>query len=133
MAKQAIFWAGIMGTLAVGLGAFGAHGLEKSLQPSQLAVYKTGVTYHFYHTFGLAAVGILHRLFPHRWWSIAAACFLIGIVLFSGSLYLLSTRTLIGLENYRWLGPITPIGGLLFAVGWLALALTAVKSLPKSS
>jgi len=121
--KRILFICGILGVLAVGLGAFGAHGLKDLLPPEKLITYTTGITYHFYHTIGLLLVGILIKINPSKWFSRSAICFIIGIMLFSGSLYLLATRELIGLINYRWLGPITPIGGVFFILGWLSLTI----------
>jgi len=112
---------GILGFLAVVLGAFGAHALESQLGPSQVDTFKTGVQYHFYHTVALFLVALLmlHRQ-QSRTLRVAAWCFLLGILLFSGSLYLLSTRPISGLEA-SWLGPITPIGGTFFIAGWISL------------
>jgi uncharacterized membrane protein YgdD (TMEM256/DUF423 family) len=109
--------------LAVGLGAFGAHGLRAKLPPDLLAVYKTGVEYHFYHALGLLAVGLVAAHFPNAGlirgsgWAMTA-----GIVIFSGSLYVLS------ISGIRWLGAITPIGGVAFLVAWALLALGVVKA-----
>ena len=102
--------------LAVILGAFGAHGLKGRLAPDMLSVYQTGVQYHFYHALGLLFVGLVLRQSPSlvllKWsgWLMFS-----GIVLFSGSLYLL------GITNIRWLGVITPFGGLAFIIAWLTL------------
>ncbi|MEM9920470.1 MAG: DUF423 domain-containing protein [Bacteroidota bacterium] len=123
MTKQFLIWTGIMGALVVALGAFGAHGLKASLPSNQLEVYQTAVSYHFYHTFGLGLAAVLSLFHSNKFIHWAAWSFIIGILLFSGSLYLLSTRELIGLTNYRWLGPITPIGGLLFMIGWIFMAM----------
>ncbi len=97
--------------LDVALGAFGAHGLKDRLTPELLAVFETGVRYQAYHALGLLMIAALRG--PDK----AAWCFLGGIVLFSGSLYALA------LTGVRWLGAITPVGGLLFLAGWLLLAL----------
>jgi uncharacterized membrane protein YgdD (TMEM256/DUF423 family) len=116
---------GIVGALAVGLGAFGAHGLKGILSENQLQTYATGVTYHFYHALSLFGVLLFNWISPSKWFKRSAYCFIIGITLFSGSLYLLSTREIIGLTSYRWLGPITPIGGVFFIAGWLLLSIGA--------
>jgi uncharacterized membrane protein YgdD (TMEM256/DUF423 family) len=102
--------AGLM-FLTVALGAFGAHGLKTRLAPEMLAIFETGVRYQAYHALGLLALAALKG--PDR----AGWCFLVGIVLFSGSLYALA------LTGVRWLGAITPIGGVLFLVGWALFAL----------
>jgi uncharacterized membrane protein YgdD (TMEM256/DUF423 family) len=105
---------------AVALGAFGAHALKARLSGEMLAVWKTGVEYHVYHALGLLAVGWLAAQFPDstllKW---SGWLMLAGIVLFSGSLYALA------LSGERWLGAITPIGGVAFLGAW-ALFVTAV-------
>ena len=114
---------GVLGMLAVGLGAFGAHGLKSVLPAEKLTTYTTGITYHFYHTIALLAIVLISLIHPSKWFKRAALFFIIGIFLFSGSLYLLATREIIGLTNYRWLGPITPIGGVFFILGWMSLSI----------
>jgi len=109
--------------IAVGLGAFGAHGLKDRLAADMLAVYRTGVEYHVYHALGLLAVGMIAAHLPEsdlvKWsgWLMAA-----GIVLFSGSLYLLA------LTGTRWLGAITPVGGAAWIVAWALLAAAIIKA-----
>lgn len=120
MAKNYLMIAALSGFLAVALGAFGAHGLKQRLSVDLLAVYQTGVQYHFYHTFALLVVGLLMLQMPGsgalRW---SGILFIVGIVIFSGSLYVLS------LTGVRWLGAITPLGGVAFMVAWLLLARAA--------
>lgn len=111
--------AGISGAFAVILGAFGAHGLKPMLDPASLENWKTASVYHFIHTLALLAVAIL-PLSPKRK-RIGTALFLIGMLCFSGSLYLLSTRSLHQLP-VTILGPITPLGGMLLILGWVSLA-----------
>ena len=114
-------WLLILGSinmfLAVALGAFGAHAFKASLPPDLMAVYQTGNQYHFYHALGLFAVALASGFFPGsrfiRW---SGVLILAGIVLFSGSLYVLS------LTGQRWVGMITPFGGTAFMIGWLLLA-----------
>ena len=110
------------GALAVMLGAFGAHGLENQLSERMLAVFRTGVDYHFYHALGLLAVGLaagplgpLRRLHAAGWLMLA------GIVIFAGTLYTLA------LGGPGWLGAITPIGGTAFILAWLLLAAAAMS------
>ncbi len=111
------------GFLAVALGAFGAHALKAKLTPDLLAVWKTGVEYHFYHALALLAVGVLARqLQPSGALTAAGVCFALGVLVFSGSLYALA------LSGVRVLGAVTPFGGLLFLVGWACLVRVAVKS-----
>lgn len=117
MAKTFLLIAAISGLLAVALGAFGAHAMKARLTEDMLAVYQTGVAYHFYHTLALLVVALLIQQYPQaglfQWsgWAMVA-----GLLIFSGSLYLLS------ITGLKWLGAITPIGGLAFMVGWLSLA-----------
>ena len=100
----------------VALGAFGAHGLKAVLSADALAVYQTGVTYQMWHSLGLVGIGLLQAQMPESSRIAWAGRFMgIGILLFSGSLYLLA---LLGL---RWLGMITPVGGLCFLIAWLLL------------
>jgi uncharacterized membrane protein YgdD (TMEM256/DUF423 family) len=112
----------ISGALAVMIGAFGAHGLKGQLCDQMLAIYKTGVEYHFYHTLALLGIGLLalnyeSKLLTASGWSMVA-----GIIIFSGSLYALS------ISGVKILGAITPIGGLCFIAGWVLLALAVWKS-----
>lgn len=120
MAKIYLMIAAVSGFFAVALGAFGAHGLKQKLSVDMLAVYQTGVQYHFYHTLALFGVALLMLQLPQsaalRW---SAALFVVGIIIFSGSLYVLS------ISGVRWLGAITPIGGVAFLAGWILLAVAA--------
>jgi len=109
--------------LAVIFGAFGAHALKARLDENLLKVFHTGVEYHFYHALGLILIGILIiNLGINSWIKTAGWMMIVGIVLFSGSLYLLS------ILNLRWLGMITPIGGLLFILSWLSLSMAIFKN-----
>lgn len=115
--------------LGVVLGAFGAHGLESRLSPERLATFETGARYQMYHALALVAVAILTAfLKDQRFVRIAGWLFVIGIFLFSGSIYLLACRELIGLTTWRWLGPLTPIGGICLIIGWGLLFLAAVRA-----
>lgn len=122
-----IRFAAISGALAVMLGAFGAHSLKALLTPEQLQVFETGVRYQFYHTLAILFTGLFATQYPSKALNIAGTSFLAGIICFSGSLYLLSIRSLIGLENLTILGPVTPIGGLLFIIGWIYLIVAVRK------
>jgi uncharacterized membrane protein YgdD (TMEM256/DUF423 family) len=109
-----------MGALAVGLGAFGAHGLKGVLEQNHTAaVWEKAVFYHFIHAVMLFVLATKAPFRPGPWF-----CFLLGIVLFSGSLYLLA------LTSVRWLGAITPFGGVSFIVGWVCLAVAPPSSAP---
>ncbi|MDZ7877262.1 MAG: DUF423 domain-containing protein [Saprospiraceae bacterium] len=104
--------------LAVALGAFGAHGLKTRVSPLQIETFKTGVQYHFYHAFAIALAAIVSQFTDSVYVRQAMRLFLIGIVCFSGSLYGLIFVELTSTEGLRWLGAITPIGGVLFMAGW---------------
>lgn len=108
--------------LAVGMGAFGAHGLEQVLAEKQTAdVYQTGAEYHMYHSLALLAVGLLALRGSTTCLQVAGWAFLVGVLLFSGSLYVLAVT------GIKWLGAITPFGGTAFLIGWAALALAGWK------
>lgn len=114
--------AGVSGLLAVAIGAFGAHGLKAKLSPEMMAVYNTGVQYHFYHTLALLALALyVAATAPSRFLGLGGLCFLAGIVGFSGSLYWLA------LGGPKWLGPVTPLGGLCFMAGWLMIFARALQ------
>lgn len=110
--------AALLGALSVILGAFGAHGLKQIVPVETVATFETGVRYQFYHTFALLAVGIL---FNGKWTKYAGICFLIGILLFSGSLYALTALAATETVGLRGIGAITPFGGLFFIAGWIFL------------
>ena len=122
--KQILQLAGISGVLAVGLGAFGAHSLEALLiQNGRLDTFQTAVNYHFYHTLALLGIGILATVKPDwKGISFAAWSMVLGILIFSGSLYVLS------LTGITWLGAITPLGGLAFILGWSSLVYLSFKN-----
>lgn len=109
--------------LGVALGAFAAHGLKGRLAPDMLEIFEVGVRYHMYHAFGLLAAAWAAGQWPASSAVAAGWVFLAGIVIFSGSLYLLS------LTGMRWLGAITPFGGVAFLLGWALLAWSAIKSM----
>mgnify|MGYP006296499497 CR=1 FL=1 len=117
----------LLGALAVILGAFGAHGLEGKISPEQIRSYETGVRYHFIHTLALLLTALFYNQLNPRWAGLAGAFFLAGVLLFSASIYLLSTRSLLGIENWTWLGPITPLGGVAFILGWIFLLVSSVS------
>lgn len=122
MGKVFLLLAAVNGFLAVALGAFGAHGLGARLSAELMATYQTAVQYHFYHALALLGVALLSLQFPAAALPRASGyLFLAGIVLFSGSLYVLA------LTGARWLGAITPLGGLGFLAGWLCLCVFALS------
>jgi len=110
----------IAGLVAVGFGAFGAHGLRGRLSPDMLAVFETGVRYHMYHALALLLVAALAGRIEGKALAAAGWLFVVGIVIFSGSLYLLAVT------GVTILGAITPIGGVAFLAGWACLALAAL-------
>jgi uncharacterized membrane protein YgdD (TMEM256/DUF423 family) len=124
MAKLFITLASLSGMLAVIFGAFGAHALKGRLDEHALGVFQTAVQYHFYHSLALLAVGVIALSQPQTALLRSSGyLFLVGIVVFSGSLYLLS------MSGLRWLGAITPLGGLAFIAGWGCLAAASWKML----
>lgn len=126
MNKRIILTASFFGAVAVLLGAFGAHGLKTLIDASSLEIWQKGVDYQFYHTFALLYLSTFAR-YRNKLINIAYFCFTFGILLFSGSLYLLATRNILKIGFIDVLGPITPIGGLLFVLGWIMLFFAAVK------
>ncbi|MCB1700311.1 MAG: DUF423 domain-containing protein [Pseudomonadales bacterium] len=117
MAKLFITLASLSGMFAVGFGAFGAHALKNRLDDYALGVFQTAVQYHFYHSLALLAVGVIALSHPQSALLRSSGwLFIVGIVIFSGSLYLLS------ISGLRWLGAVTPLGGLAFIAGWGCLA-----------
>ena len=124
----------ILLALAVMIGAFGAHALKSLVAEAQVGTFETGVRYHFYHAFGILILQFIPsgaRYVNRTKW--AARFFLIGIIFFSGSLYLLAMAEPLGIESMKKLiGPITPIGGMFFIGGWI-LALLSIKNNPNKS
>ena len=123
MAKLFLALGSINALLVVLIGAFGAHALKARLTVENMAVFQTGVQYHFYHAVGLILLGLIALqipITPYLRWS--GWLMLVGIVLFSGSLYALS------ITNIRWLGMITPLGGTAFIIAWLLLTIGIMKS-----
>jgi len=122
MKNQNILLAGaIFMALAVSLGAFGAHALKKVLSPEMLTIYHTGVEYQFYHAIGLLIIGLAGFHIQSKYLNWAGLLLTIGIIIFSGSLYVLT------LSGIKVLGAITPIGGVSFIAGWICMAVAMVK------
>ena len=123
IAKLFLILGGINAALVVMLGAFGAHGLKARMTVEMLAVYQTGVHYHLFHALGLLAVGIVAlHIVDSVYLKWAGWLMLVGIILFSGSLYVLS------LSGLRWLGMVTPFGGLAFIAAWIVFVIAIAKS-----
>lgn len=127
MHKSFLVWAALLGGLAVIFGAFGAHKLKELVPMETVSTFQTGVTYQFYHVFALLAVGILYAHIPSPQLIWAGRFFLIGILLFSGSLYALTLLKATETVGLRGIGAITPLGGLFFIAGWVALLLGVLR------
>jgi uncharacterized membrane protein YgdD (TMEM256/DUF423 family) len=123
MHKGFLTTAAIIGALSVVLGAFGAHALKTMVTEQALAAYETAVRYQFYHVFALALTGVLYKTYSNTLIISAGRFFLIGIVVFCGSLYLLTYGASFSVTFRRLVGPITPVGGIFFILGWVWLAL----------
>lgn len=122
MSKLFLILGSINAAAAVTMGAFGAHSLKTKLSQDMLSVFQTAVQYHFYHSLGLLIVGLLAiYLKPEKHIKIAGWMMFMGIILFSGSLYLLS------ITGIRWLGIITPFGGIAFILSWIFIAVAVWK------
>jgi len=126
MYKPALVTGVISAGLAVILGAFGAHKLKEMFDAPTMSIFEKGVTYQFYHSFALIAAGMLHRSYPYQQLRIATVLFALGILLFSGSLYVLSFLKSTG-GSIGPAGVITPIGGLCFIGGWMSLLMGILK------
>lgn len=127
MNKRIILIAASFGFTAVVLGAFGAHALEDKISKTHMETWETAVHYQFYHTLALLFLATFSRA-KNSFIKLAYVSFTIGIILFSGSLYLLSIRSLAGFGSLAFLGPVTPIGGLCFLIGWLGLFTATLKN-----
>jgi uncharacterized membrane protein YgdD (TMEM256/DUF423 family) len=128
MHKNYLAIAAVFGGLAVVFGAFGAHGLESITSDEKiLHGFQTGVQYQMYHALALLAVAILFEKFSNNQMKWAANCFITGIILFSGSLYLLTFLKIEGSNAIKFAGPVTPVGGIFFIAGWLFLLLGIMK------
>ncbi len=110
-----------LGFLSVALGAFAAHRLKEAISDYAVSIFETGVRYQFYHVFALLATGMLYQHFSKKFLKWAGACFIIGTILFSVSLYILALVTGAVSPGYRWIGAITPFGGLFLLAGWILL------------
>lgn len=127
MAKTFLLIAFVLAALTVALGAFGAHGLESILTEKQLKTYETAARYQMYHSIALALTGLLLLYKPNNNFIWAGRLFITGIILFSGSLYLLVFMQAKALTQFNFFGAIAPLGGLSFIAGWLMLALGVRK------
>ncbi|MEP0354845.1 DUF423 domain-containing protein [Paraglaciecola sp.] len=119
--KLILFFAAFSGMLSVILGAFAAHGLKGKLSDKMLDTFQVGVQYQMYHSLALILLVILYRQMPQSLMIYSAGFMVAGIIFFSGSLYVLA------ITQIKWFGPITPLGGLFFIVGWALLLASALK------
>lgn len=127
--RRSFLVAGILlAGLAVALGAFGAHGLKKLVDEQTVEVFKTGVQYQFYHAMALIVTAILSQKFAAWELNWAGNLFISGIILFSGSLYAITAFKTMAVEIPTFIGPITPLGGLLFIAGWTFLLIAILKT-----
>ena len=127
MYKIALVLGILLGGLGIIIGAFGAHALKPLLTEDQIQVFETGVKYQMYHSFALLIAGILYSSFPFKIIKTATIFFLIGVLLFSGSLYVMTLLKIDGQVGLGGLGILTPIGGLFFILGWIALLISVLK------
>ena len=127
MIKSVLIKSGVLGIIAVLGGAFGAHALKEVLTSEQLMSFNTGVRYQLIHAVVLLFIFLLMTKYENKQFKIAAQLIFWGVILFSGSIYIFTLKNLIGLELLKYVGPITPIGGLLIITGWLFIILGGIK------
>lgn len=129
MDKRSITVGSMLLLIAVALGAFGAHGLRSHVGPAAVAQWNTAVEYQFYHGFGVLLLAAFANRLPPQRIRLIRSLFVAGVLLFSGSIYLLATRDILGTQTLSpILGPITPLGGLCFMAGWAVLFITAWRT-----
>ena len=121
MHKKFLITGALLGALSIALGAFGAHGLKQIVSDDAIKSFQTGVQYQVYHSIALMITGMLYERMPNTLIKWAGACFITGVILFSGSLYLLTLMKAGGMVGLKGVGLITPVGGLFFITGWLLL------------
>ena len=127
MNKPFLIIAALLGAFTVALGAFGAHAIKERVNEYTLGIFETAVKYQFYHVFALLAVGILFQQYSSGWMLWSGRLFIAGIILFCGSLYALTYFLANNNESMKWLGAITPFGGLCFIAGWVCMAIAVIK------
>ena len=130
MHRWFLITAALIGALSVALGAFAAHGLKQIATADAIAVFETGVRYQFYHAFALLAVAILYEKYPGALLQWAGNCFQFGIILFSGSLYLLTALKVAEAKTPLWINFLTPFGGLFFIAGWILMVIAFIRRGP---
>ena len=122
--------AAIVGAISVALGAFAAHKLKAIVSADVLQIFETAVKYQFYHVFALMAVGILYKEYGGKWLQWSGYLFILGIILFSGSLYILCIAKHFYPADKSWIGAITPLGGVAFIAAWVLLAIGCTNKQP---
>jgi uncharacterized membrane protein YgdD (TMEM256/DUF423 family) len=127
MSKSFLVSGIILAGVAVALGAFGAHGLKKVVDEQSIEVFKTGVQYQFYHSLALILTGLISIHFSSKEIKWAGNLFIGGIIFFSGSLYAITAFKAMELTVPKFIGPVTPVGGLLFIAGWISLLIAIIK------
>ncbi len=128
MQKPALIFGIIFAALSVIVGAFAAHALKPMMEPSQQNTFEIGVRYQVYHSFALIALGLLSMHYTSAYFNYATWFFVLGIFCFSGSLYAISLMQMNGIVGLKGIGIITPIGGLLFIIGWLLMLIGVIKA-----
>ncbi len=126
--KNWLITASLLAGLAVAAGGFGAHGLKKLVEPQYVDTFKTGAQYQFYHALAIGLASLISQFIDNQWIKRVNWSFLLGIILFSGSLYILTLAKVLNTEGVNWFGIITPLGGLFFLFGWISLAWGVYKS-----
>lgn len=125
--KNSIIKAGILGAIAVLGGAFGAHALKEVLTVEQLSSFQTGVRYQLIHALVLILLALLIEKYESKHFRLASKLIFFGVILFSGSIYILTLKNIIGLEVLKFVGPITPIGGTLIIAGWILVIVGGIQ------
>lgn len=127
MNRKFLSAAAVLGGLSVVFGAFGAHYLKAKLDGDQLQTFETGVRYQMYHALALLLLSAVSEKLSSKYLNYIFWCFLVGVLFFSGSIYLLACKNLLGIESIaKVLGPITPLGGLLFILGWIFIFVSSL-------
>jgi uncharacterized membrane protein YgdD (TMEM256/DUF423 family) len=127
MNKSILLKGAILGAIAVILGALGAHALKNVLAPEQLLSFETGVKYQMYHALLLVILSLAIKPTSSKYLLTAVNLIFLGVILFSGSIYLLTIKNILGMEFLKFVGPITPIGGILMVAGWVLLIWEGLK------
>jgi uncharacterized membrane protein YgdD (TMEM256/DUF423 family) len=128
MRKELLIWGAIFAMLTVASGAFAAHFIKAKVTADVLIVFETAVRYQMYHSIAILLTGILYKEYPQKSLIWAGRLFIIGIILFGGSLFLLTYIKAMGSDNFLWVGAITPFGGVAFIVGWILLGYGVLKN-----